>query len=260
MSGQVEQGKSDSAKKKKKSSFFLHLDLYAQTIFNYDWLKKNIWEVLTKDNTRIGLMVVIIILHLLIYRSTPQRHSGKTAFTIPKYNLKKGWIKHHVQNTTKYYLIYLLILFLDVCFFFYLLYNLNRISKQFLLIPLFIFIVVYNIRQNTKTVIEMNSYIPSPSYIPEKKKRVGLHLFLLVLYIIQFLIEFVLTFKPQTMNTLKDLIVSRFGSFEKGNLIKKIAWICGWSRFIGLIIEVISFNTTNYFAACKYNLPNSWYF
>ena len=250
----------DNPQKKKPSSFMLKLDMLAQTIFNYDWLKKNIWGFLSKDKTRIQLMVLIIILHLLVYRNTPQRHSGETAFTIPKYNLKKGWIKHNVQNTTKYYLIYSFILFLDVCFFFYILFNLNKLSKKMLIIPVLIFIVLYNIRISTKTVIEMESYIPAPSYIPIKKNRVRLHLILLVLYIIQFLTEFVLTFKPTTITSLMDLVISRFGSFEKGNILKKIAWVFGWSRFLGLILEVIAFNTTKYFAGCKYNLPNSWHF
>ena len=250
----------DNPQKKKPSSFMLKLDLLAQTIFNYPWLKTNIWAFLSKDKTRIGLMVLIIILHLLVYRNTPQRHSGETAFTIPKYNLKKGWIKHHVQNTTKYYLIYLFILILDVCFFFYILFNLNKLSKKMLAIPILVYVILYNIRMNTKTVIEMESYIPAPKYIPIKKKRVRLHLILLVLYIIQFLTEFILTFKPTTITSLMDLVVSRFGSFEKGNVLKKIAWIFGWSRFIGLIIEVMAFNTTKYFAGCKYNLPNSWHF
>ena len=219
------------------------------------------------NNMRISLMFVILFLHLNIYKNTPQRHSAETVINIPKFDFRKGWLKQRVTNITKYYIIYSIIILLDILFFYYIAVRTNKIPKKIIFSNIDIVIIfaligilgLYTIRKQTKPVLELGTYISCPKYIPNQKKRHSTHHLLLLLYIIQFVWEFIKGYKPAKIIGFKDILLSRFGSLGN-NIYQNIAFFCGWSRVIGLILEVIAYNTTKRFSVCKYNLPNSWHF
>ena len=253
---------------KEKFSMSDHLEIFEKYIFNLNWWKETIWNYLSTDKVRLYFCIFLIYLHLRLYLTIPQRHSAKGAFSIPKYSFKKGWSKKQISYITKYYILYGLMLLIDILFLFSILVNLEKIPNKLffsdydtiIIIGIIVLIILYNIKKLTKPALEIGTFVPPPKYIPPKKNRIRVHTILLVLYAIHFFTEFTVTHNPKD-KSLEQLFLSRFGSLDKKDPIyKKIAFIGGWLRLIGLILEVISYNTTRLYASCKYMLPNSWEF
>ena len=91
--------------------------------------------------------------------------------------------------------------------------------------------------------------------------RIGLNVFILLLMIYQFIIEYNLNIKDsgETNSKLQKYFYNRFGGYRKKKK-NKILFFSGWNKSIELIIQIfILFLTITYYP-CKYNLPSSWDF
>lgn len=229
-------------------------------------------KLLTNTNTRLILWITIFILHLLCFMVTPQRLSLKVPLKIPYRSITKGWkYKYFTYNDIYPYFIGFII-FLDAIFFYYIFHTSNlqhSILPELTWLLLFVFskFIINNIHNMDPPTKKTNTFNPPHNYLLNIKKRKYLFLFTLIIFIIHFSIELLLVNNiitsnipnitsniPNNQNTILLFLLTKFNGFYNN----KILFTIGWSRFLGLLINIYMLHTTYRFAVCRYNLPDSW--
>ena len=228
-------------------------------------------KILTNTNTRLILWLSIISLHLICFMITPQRFSLKVPLQIPYRSINKGWrYKYFTYNDLYPYFIRFIIL-LDIAFFYYI-YNTSNLHNSILpkmswilLLTLSMFII-NNIHSMDNPTKKTNTFSPPYNYLLNIKKRTNIFLFTFIIFIIHFLIELLLIkptlssnnpniqHNPNIQNNFLLFILTKFTGFYNNKLLFTI----GWSRCIGLLINLYILYTTYSFAVCRYKLPDSW--
>ena len=230
---------------------FIHLELYSDTIFNYEWVKNKIVTFSNNTYTRIYLCILIIFSTFLNYQNTIQRHSDEKIFLNIKY--------HHL-----YLLVYSIIIAINILFLFYILEKTSILPyNQPILIGCIVLSLfyLYYIYSNTSHITNQNTFSPPPkllSYI----SRIILNLFIILLTLYQFTTEYNLNVKESAgENTLQKYYLNRFGGFVREDSKKnKILFLSGWSKILEIIIQILLLFITILYKPCKYNLPSSWDF
>jgi hypothetical protein len=227
-----------------------HLDLYNQTIFNLDWWKNKIVNFSIDTNTRITLAIIVIILQLYNFYNIPQRLSNE-----------KKILKYTYNN--HYLLIYSLVIILNVLFLFYILEKTETLVDKYKIIGgigLFLLFLLIYINSRDEPTTKTDTFDPPPKKIHTYKYRIGLNIFIMILIMYQFIIEYNLNIPNLEENSkLQKYFYNRFGgySLERKN---KVLFFSGWGKFIELIIQIFIIILTITYYPCKYNLPSSWEF
>lgn len=227
-----------------------HLELYNQTILNYDWWRNKVVNFSTNINTRIWLVIIIIFLHLYNFYNIPQRLSNEKKFYKYTYN-------HH------YLLIYSLIIILNVLFLFYILERTETLVdkyKIFIAIGLFLLFLLSYINSENKPTTKTDSFDPPPN-MHTYKYRIGINILIIILLIYQFTIEYKLNITniEENASKLQTYFYNRFGGYSQERK-NKILFYSGWGKFIEIIIQIFILFLTILYYPCKYNLPPSWEF
>lgn len=246
-------------------NFKKHFEFWNKTIFDKEWVANKYKFITQHDVTRIFFWTIIILLNVITYYCNPNSHSLNTIFKIPKYNRKHGWYFKNIKYHTFYKYLITFILLLDIVFLYYLSTNNQLVNTLhtsiFYILIIIIFWIVNKIYNNKPKIKKKGQFNPLPPYLLNKNYRVIMQVFLCFIYIYSFFIEYKIgdVTELKDGSTVSDLFWSRFGGYSNSmNLFKKSRFIAGWTRLIGVFLQLyLLFNTIFYFV-CKYNLPESW--
>ena len=232
-----------------------HLDLFQQTLFNQEWIKKKIISFSSDIKTRWVLCAIILYLNFKIYYNTPQRYSKK----------KKCLWFVPIRCNTKYLIVFSLILIIKFSFMYYLLkknpfFEISeyRLRVLFIFITIGFLFILDNIYFNTTHTVKTNkdNFNP-PLEVYPVRKRILLSLLILITLIYQFSIEYILGHTGESPEYKLNYILNRFQGF-KDTTEDKIIFFSGWSKILEIIIHSILFMLNILYYPCKYNLPRSW--
>ena len=128
-------------------------------------------------------------------------------------------------------------------------------------IPIIIlgYAIIAQITIDAKTykVDDVDEFMPPPTFLWPKYRRIILYTAILIIDIIIF-IQFFLDSndKFQGNKVIDFIILNRFGTFTKD----KISFFMGWLGILGVVADYIALNYQKNYEACLYNHSNSWNF
>jgi hypothetical protein len=232
-----------------------HFELFEQTILNQAWIRTKIISFSTDFRTRWMLCAIILYLNFRVYYFTPQRYSKKK---------KCFWI-FPIKCSTKYLIIFSLIVIINFAFMYYLwkqnpLYELSeyRLKLMFVIITMIFLFILENIFLNTEHIVKnkKDTFNP-PTKVCSLKSRIITSLLLIGLLLYQFSIEYILGSTGPAPEFHTNYILNKFMGFKE-TFADKIIFFSGWSKAIEIIIHLILLVITILYYPCKYNLPRSW--
>jgi hypothetical protein len=128
----------------------------------------------------------------------------------------------------------------------------------YILVIILVYAIIIQITLSAKVEVENNNFSPPPETLINKKYRVLLYIFILILNIIYFIQLYLdggvnLT-KTDNIKYVDHLILGRFG----GITTKKYTFFIEWFASIKFLMGILEIQNVNNFDACDYGLPSSW--